>query len=68
MLWALREGSRTANITDMRQIISNHESLNADEKARVPDQYYRMARIAIPGTPENTISKEVQAAESKPKN
>ena len=36
----------TANITDLPRIVSHFESLTTDEKARVPDKYFLMARSA----------------------
>ena len=58
----------TVNITDLPRIVSNYESLTADEKERVPDKYYLMDRGATTGKPQNDILKEVKSAETKPKN
>ena len=57
----------TANITNLRRIVSNFESQTADEKVRMPDKNYWMARSDTTGTPENDLLKEVKTAETKPK-
>lgn len=54
------------SITDPQTIVGNYEALDADKKARVPDNYYISAKTVVKGTPEHQITQEVKKT-SKPK-
>ena len=49
-------------ITDMPKVVANYEALSPDDKASVPDTYYRKALCFVKGRPENALWDEVDKA------